>query len=67
MIINCAHLSWLATNIYINNGQRGVGAKLFEGVNHTPQSKALYALQLRILKILKRAWQQRQRMLAGGQ
>jgi len=62
-----AHLSWLATNIYINNGRRGVGAKLFEGVNRTPQSKALYTLQLRILKILKRAWQQRQRMLAGGQ
>jgi hypothetical protein len=63
-----AHLSWLATNIYINNGRRGVGAKLFEGVNRTPQSKALYTLQLRILRILKRTWQQqRQCMLAGGQ
>jgi hypothetical protein len=39
-----AHLSWLATNIYINNGRRGVGARLFEGVNRTPQSKTLYTL-----------------------
>jgi hypothetical protein len=64
-----AHLSWLATNIYINNGRRGVGAKLFEDINRTPQSKALYTLQLRILRILRRAWQQRQKqhMLAGGQ
>ena len=51
-----------------SNGRRGVGAKLFEGINRTPQSKALYTLQLRILRILKRTWQQqRQCMLAGGQ
>ncbi len=61
------HLSSLAAAIYINNRRCGVGARLFEGINRTPQSKALYTLQLRILRILKRAWQQRQRMLAGGQ
>jgi hypothetical protein len=63
------HLSSLATTIYINNGRCGIGAKLLEDINRTPQSKALYTLQLRILKILKGAWQQRQkqRMLAGGQ
>jgi hypothetical protein len=63
------HLSSLAAAIYINNRRCGVGARLFEGINRTPQSKALYTLQLRILKILKRAWQQRQKqhMLAGGQ
>jgi len=61
------HLSKLAATIYINNGRGGVGAKLFEDINRTPQSKALHTLQLRILRILKGAWQQRQRMLAGGQ
>jgi hypothetical protein len=62
------HLSSLAT-IYINNGRYGIGARLFEGINRVPRDKALYALQLRIVKILKRAWQQqqKQRMLAGGQ
>jgi hypothetical protein len=63
------HLSSLAATIYINNRRCGVGARLFEGINRTPRGKALYTLQLRILKILKRAWQQRQKqhMLAGGQ
>jgi hypothetical protein len=63
------HLSSLAAIIYINNRRCGVGARLFEGINRTPRGKALYTLQLRILKILKRAWQQRQKqhMLAGGQ
>jgi hypothetical protein len=63
------HLSSLAAIIYINNGRCGTSARLFEGINRTPKSKALYMLQLRILKILKRAWQQRQKqhMLAGGQ
>jgi hypothetical protein len=61
------HLSSLAATIYINNRQCGIGTKLFEGINRTPQSKALHTLQLRILKILKGAWQQRQRTLAGGQ
>jgi len=60
------HLSKLATTIYINNKLYGTGAKLFEGINRTPRSKALHTLQLMILRILKRAWQQ-QRMLAGGQ
>jgi hypothetical protein len=60
------HLSKLATTIYINNRRHGTGAKLFEGINRTPRSKALHTLQLMILRILKRAWQQ-QRMLAGGQ
>jgi hypothetical protein len=60
------HLSKLATTIYINNKLYGTGAKLFEGINRTPRSKTLHTLQLMILRILKRAWQQ-QRMLAGGQ
>jgi hypothetical protein len=61
------HLSRLAATIYINNGHYGICARLFDGMNRAPKSKALYMLQLRILRILKRAWQQRQRMLAGGQ
>jgi hypothetical protein len=61
------HLSKLATTIYINNKLYGTSAKLFEGINRTPRSKTLHTLQLMILRILKRAWQQRQRMLAGGQ
>ena len=61
------HLSSLATAIYINNKLYGIGARLFKGVNRVPRDKALYALQLRILETLKRAWQQRQRMLAGEQ
>jgi hypothetical protein len=60
------HLSSLAATIYLNNRLYGTSAKLFEGINRTPQSKTLYTLQLRILKILKGAWQQSQRMLAGG-
>jgi len=61
------HLSKLATTIYINNRRHGTGARLFENMNQTSKNKVLYTLQLRILRILKRAWQQRQRMLAGGQ
>jgi hypothetical protein len=61
------HLSKLATTIYINNRRHGTGARLFESMNQTSKNKVLYTLQLRILRILKRAWQQRQRMLAGGQ
>jgi len=61
------HLSKLATTIYINNRRHGTGARLFENMNQTSKNKVLYTLQLRILRILKRAWQQRQRMLASGQ
>jgi hypothetical protein len=61
------HLSKLATTIYINNRRHGTGARLFESMNQTSKNKVLYTLQLRILRILKRAWQQRQCMLAGGQ
>jgi len=63
------HLTRLATTIYISNKRYGTGTKLFENISRGPQNKALYALQLRILKILKKAWQQqqKQRMLAGGQ
>ena len=61
------HLSKLATTIYINNRRHGTGARLFESMNQTSKNKVLYTLQLRILRILKRAWQQRQRMLASGQ
>jgi hypothetical protein len=62
------HLTKLAAMIYIHNKQHGIGARLFEGINRVPRDKALYALQLRILKISKRVWQQRkQYSLAGGQ
>ncbi|MCF3652813.1 MAG: hypothetical protein L2C94_001345 [Aigarchaeota archaeon] len=61
------HLSNLATAIYIHNKRHGIGAKLFENMNHMSRDNIIYALQLRILKILKRAWQQRQHMLVGGQ
>ena len=63
------HLTRLAATIYVNNKRYGTGVKLFENISCGPQNKVLYALQLRILKILKKAWQQqqKQRMLAGGQ
>jgi len=63
------HLSKLAVVIYINNRRHGTGARLFENMNHISKNKVFYMLQLRILKILKRAWQQwqKQHMLAGGQ
>jgi hypothetical protein len=62
------HLSKLAATIYINNGRHGVGARLFESINRVPRDKALYTLQLRMAKILKRAWQQQQKqcILADG-
>jgi len=61
------HLSNLAAMIYVNNKRCGIGMKLFEGIDHMSHNKVLYTLQLRILKVLKRAWQQRQCTLAGGQ
>ena len=62
------HLARFAAMIYVNNKRHGICARLFKGINRVPRDKALHALQLRILKILKKAWQQqRQYMLAGGQ
>ena len=62
------HLANLAVTIYLNNRQHGIGTKLFEDINPIPRDKALYTLQLRILKILKKAWQQQRLcLLAGGQ
>jgi hypothetical protein len=63
-----AHLSRLATNIYLNNKRCRIGADLLKGLDGLPPKKAIYKLQLRIVKTLKKAWQQqKQCMLAGGQ
>jgi hypothetical protein len=41
---------------------------MLEGIEGLPREKALRMLEIRMLKALKRAWQQqRQYMLAGGQ
>ena len=62
-----ANLSKLAASLYFSV-RRKSSLKLFEGMDELPLNKALYILQLRILKILKKAWQQqRQCMLAGVQ
>jgi hypothetical protein len=63
-----AHLSRLATNIYLNNKRYEANIKLLEDLKNLPPKKAIYKLQLRIVRILKRAWQQqKQYTLAGGQ
>jgi hypothetical protein len=64
-----AHLSRLATNIYLNNKRCRIGADLLKGLDGLPPKKAIYKLQLRIVRTLKKAWRQRQKqcMLAGGQ
>jgi hypothetical protein len=62
------HLSKLATNIYLNNKRYEANIKLLEDLKNLPPKKAIYKLQLRIVRILKRAWQQqKQYTLAGGQ
>jgi len=68
------HLARLAANIHINskkryrNKQHEVGVKLLEGVESLSLNKTLYTLQLKILRTLKRVWQQQRRhSLAGGQ
>jgi hypothetical protein len=63
-----AHLSRLATNIYLNNKRCRIGADLLKDLENLPPKKAIYKLQLRIVRTLKKAWQQqKQCMLAGGQ
>jgi len=62
------HLSKLATSVYLNNKRYGIGADLLKDLENLPPKKAIYKLQLRILRILKKAWQQqKQYTLAGGQ
>jgi hypothetical protein len=63
-----AHLSRLAANVYLNNKRCGAGMELLRDLENLLPKKAIYKLQLRILRILKKAWQQqKQCMLAGGQ
>ena len=64
-----AHLSRIAMNIYFKSIQPNkVKPKILEDLVGLPRKKVVYMLQLRILKILKRAWQQqRQYSLAGEQ
>jgi hypothetical protein len=64
-----AHLSRLAVNVYLNNKRCRIGADLLKDLEDLPPKKAIYKLQLRIVRTLKKAWRQRQkqRMLAGGQ
>ena len=61
------HLSKVATSIYLNGKQHGICTDLLKDLENLPPKKVIYRLELRILKILKRAWQQKQLMLAGGQ
>jgi len=62
------HISKLATSVYLNNKRYGIGADLLKDLENLPPKKAIYKLQLRILRILKKAWQQqKQYTLAGGQ
>jgi len=63
-----AHLSSLATSIYLNSRQYGVSTELLKDLEGLPPRAAICKLELKILRILKIAWQQqKQRMLAGGQ
>ena len=47
-----ANLSKIATNIYLNRRFK-VGSKLLEDIEGLPLKKAIYTLQLKMLKILK--------------
>jgi len=62
------HLTRVAATIYLHSKRfNKTELKILENIEGLPYRKALYMLQKRILKILKRAWQQRQCMLAGRQ
>jgi len=62
------HLSKLATSVYLNNKRYEANIKLLEDLKNLPPKKAIYKLQLRIVRTLKKAWQQqKQYTLAGGQ
>jgi hypothetical protein len=63
-----AHLSRPATNIYLNNKRCEIGVDLLKDLENLSPKKAIYKLQLRMVRILKKAWQQqKQCMLASGQ
>jgi len=65
-----AHLSSVATAIYLNSKrykQCKASAELIKDIEGLSPNTAIYMLQLRILKVLKKAWQQSQCMLVGGQ
>ncbi|MCF3653352.1 MAG: hypothetical protein L2C94_004230 [Aigarchaeota archaeon] len=63
-----AHLLRLAMNVYLNNKRLGINAELLRDLEGLSPKKAVYKLQLRIVRILKKAWQQqKQHLLAGGQ
>jgi len=48
------HLSKLATNIYLNNKRYEANIKLLEDLENLPPKKAIYKLQLRIVRTLKK-------------
>lgn len=61
------HIFQGSQQIFINKKKRyGAGAELLKDLEGLSPKKKIYRLQLKILKILKKAWQQRQHMLAGG-
>jgi hypothetical protein len=55
------HISRLATSIYLHNKRHGIGTDLLSDLKELPPKKAIYKLQLRIVRILKKAWQQQQK------
>jgi len=62
-----AHLSRLVTGIYLNSKRCGTGAELLRDLEGLPPKKAIYKLQLKVLRILKKTWQQQKKcLLAGG-
>jgi hypothetical protein len=63
-----ANISKIAAIIYLNNKRLNkTTSKAYKDITGLPCLKAIYMLEIRILKALKRAWQQAQYMLAGEQ
>ena len=60
-----AHLSRLATNIYLNNKRCRIGADLLKDLENLPPKKAIYKLQLRIVRTLKKGMAAAEAMYAG--
>jgi hypothetical protein len=61
------HISRLATSIYLHNKRHGIGADLLSDLKELPPKKTIYRLQLRIVKILKKAWQQKKNYTLAGE
>ena len=58
------YLSRLAANLYLNSKRFNKTELLKEVINN---NKGLRTLEIKILRVLKKAWQQRRYTLAGGQ